>query len=75
MYPQSIKAKNDLKKLVKKPSKNCPKCGSNSISKNGLRDKVQRFKCTECSHRFQPSKRPTKKATQLVKNYLFKNSH
>jgi transposase-like protein len=79
MHPQSIQAKNDPKFKVKKSSKNCPKCGSNSISKNGFRGSVknpiQRFKCQECSYRFQPSKRPTQKATKLANDYLFKNSH
>jgi transposase-like protein len=78
MYPQSIQAKNDPKKVVKKPLKNCPNCGSNSISKNGfrgnLKNLIQRFKCKECSHRFQPSKRPTQKAAKLAHEYLFKNS-
>ena len=54
--------------------KNCPSCGSNSISKNGHRNKAQRYKCKECSYRFESSRRVGFQAKKLMSDYLFKNS-
>jgi transposase-like protein len=54
--------------------KNCPKCGSNLIYKNGRQSGVQRYLCRECKYRFQSSKRPSQTINKLHHDYLFKNS-
>jgi transposase-like protein len=53
--------------------KNCPKCSSNLVYKNGHQSGLQRYVCRECKYRFQASKRPLQKTTQLAQDYLFKN--
>jgi transposase-like protein len=55
--------------------KNCPKCGSNLISKNGRRNGLQRYKCQECKTQFQSSRRSTFQNKKIVNDYLFKNNH
>ena len=58
--------------------KNCPSCGSKLISKNGFQNlpiRVQRYKCKECSYRFESSHRVSFQAKKLMSDYLFKNSH
>lgn len=82
MQLQSIQAeneiknqpKNEVKKVVKRASKNCPNCGSSSISKNGHRNKIQRYKCRECNTQFQSSLRASFQNKKLLNDYLFKNS-
>ena len=54
--------------------KNCPKCGSNLIYKNGHQSGLQRYLCRECSFRFQSSKRPSHTANNILNDYLFKNN-
>jgi transposase-like protein len=79
MQLQSIQAKNDPNKEVKsrfkKSPKNYPKCGSNLVSKNGHRNKIQRYKCQECKTQFQSSLRVSFQNKKLLDDYLFKNSH
>ncbi len=58
-----------------KSPKNCPICECNSVSKNGRRNEVQRYKCKECKTQFQSSKRPMFAAKKLMSDYLFKNNH
>jgi transposase-like protein len=55
--------------------KNCPKCGSNLIYKNGRQSGLQRYLCRECGYRFQSSKRPSQSAEIITNKYLFKNNH
>jgi transposase-like protein len=78
MQLQSIQAKNDPKKevknRVKKSPKNCPKCGSNLVSKNGHRNKIQRYKCQECKTQFQSSLSVSFQNKKLLDEYLFKNN-
>jgi transposase-like protein len=78
MQLQSIQAKKDSQKVVKnrvkKSPKNCPKCGSNLVFKNGHRNKIQRYKCQECKTQFQSSLRVSFQNKKLLSDYLFKNS-
>ena len=60
-------------KIHTKPYKNCPKCKSNQIVKNGHKNSIQRFKCKSCGFRFQSGKQTSRKSSSLLNSYLLKN--
>ena len=60
-------------KKYTKPYKNCTKCKSNNVVKNGHRNNIQRFKCKTCGFRFQSVKQTNRKSSSLLNSYLLKN--
>jgi transposase-like protein len=60
-------------KIHPKIYKNCPECKSNKVVKNGHRNSTQRYKCKNCSFRFQTAKQANQKSSSLLDSYLLKN--
>ena len=59
-------------KIYKKPYKNCIRCKSNKIVKNGSRKNIQRYKCKSCNYQFQSKRQISRLASKLAQDYLFK---
>ena len=53
-------------------NKNCPKCGSRKVKKNGNKNGRQDYKCNSCNHRFQnDSREKSKTEKEMWKEYVF----
>lgn len=48
--------------------KKCFFCGSKNVVRNGLRGRIQRYKCKDCSRRFDGGMRRDK--TQVISDYV-----
>lgn len=54
--------------------KKCPRCSSNQIVKQGFQYGRRRFKCKNCSKRFQSKKQNSRKINSIVKQLTFKKT-
>jgi transposase-like protein len=52
--------------------KNCPKCNSNSIVKNGKQYGRIRYKCKDCGKQFQNKIIKTRAAKSIIQKLTFK---
>ena len=54
--------------------KNCPKCNSNKIIKNGFQSGHRRFKCKDCGKKFQSKKQSSRKKGLVIESLVSKKN-
>jgi len=54
--------------------KNCPKCSSNKIVKIGFQSGRRRFKCKNCSKKFQSEKQRYRQNESVIDQLTFKKT-
>ena len=60
---------------MKSTYKNCPKCGSNKVVKNGIQSGRRRYKCKECGKKFQNKQVTSRNNSAIINNLVFKKNH
>ncbi len=67
MFYAKVKAKINI---FYDEQKKCPKCGLNKVKKNGIRNRIQRYKCANCNNHWQnKSGNKNKWIKELYKEY------
>ena len=54
--------------------KNCPKCKSKNVLKNGFQYNRQRYKCKDCKKQFQSNLQPKRNNNSIINQLTFKKS-
>jgi len=55
--------------------KNCPRCNSNQVVKNGFQSGRRVYKCKSCGKKFQNKKVISRKNSTIISKLTFKKNH